>query len=234
MAARRLFELVTEDGTPISPYAWRTRYALAHKKLDYAACGTGFSEIASVGPGTFKALPVLEDDGRWTGDSWAIASYLDQHYPDAPPLFSSPAELAAVRFFEKWLLVEIVTRLFRICVKDIHDRLRPDDRDYFRRSREARLKQTLEEAHAERERFVAPMREALQPMRLALREQPFIGGEAPSYADYVAIGAFIWGGAVATLPLLADDDPLLDWIRRSLRLHDGVGEGRALLGLALA
>jgi glutathione S-transferase len=218
MSSRRLYELVTDDGSSISPYVWRIRYALAHKRLDYKTCGVGFSGIASVGPGTFKTLPVLEDQGRWIVDSWAIASWLDEKYPDRPLIFATPAERSAMRFIEKWLLVEVVTKLFRISVLDIHDRLRPEDRGYFRQSREARLGHSLEVAHDQREPRVAPFRDALHPMRMALRETPFLGGAEPGYGDYMAIGALIWGGTVATLPLLDPDDSLREWVERMLTL----------------
>ncbi len=231
MPIRRLFELVTEDDCPISPYAWRTRYALAYKELPYERIGTGFTEIESIGPGTFKSVPVLQDEDRWIGDSWTIAAYLDERYSDAPRIFSSSAEYSAVRFFEKWLLVEVVSRLFRICALDIYARLRPADRPYFRQTREARLRHSLEDAHQQRHDYTPRLREALQPMRLSLRERPFVGGETPNYADFIAIGAFIWAGSVASLPLLEQDDPLLSWVDRSLGLYGGIGTSLELPGL---
>ena len=230
MTTRCLYELTTEDGCSISPYVWRTKFALAHKQLAYESRPAGFTEIAAIGPGTFKALPVLDDGGTWIGDSWDIAGYLDRTYPEAP-LFASPAEYGAARFFEKWLGIEVVTNLFRICVLDIHDRLREEDRAYFRESREARLGTTLEAAHARREEYLPELRQRLLPLRLTVREQAFIGGEAPSYADYAAAGALIWAGSVATVTLLEPDDTVLSWLRRCLDLYGGIGASLALPGL---
>ena len=221
---------MTEDGCSISPYVWRAKYALAAKGLDYESCGVGFVDIPAVGSGTFGTLPVLQDsEQHWLGDSWKIATYLDETYPD-PPLFSSGSEHALALFFEMWLGVEVMPKLFRICVFDIYNRLREADRPYFRQSREARLGQPLEAAHAERERYLQPLRQSLQPMRLALRQNPFIGGQAPGYPDFIAIGAFIWAGAVATVELLDSDDPLLDWLDRCLNLYGGIGASLALPG----
>lgn len=230
---RRLFELVTQDGCAISPYAWRARFALASKKLHFQSCGIGFTEIAGVGEGRFRSLPVLQDGGRWVGDSWAIATHLDEHYPDGPPLFQSPAEYQMARFFEKWFLVEIVSTLFRIVVLDIHNRLKPEDRAYFRQSREQRLGQTLEAAHAAREEQLPLLEQKLQPMRLHLRESPFVGGSSPTYADYIAAGGFIWAGSVATLELLGPGDSILPWLRRALELLDDSGASPVLSGIPL-
>ena len=231
MTTRRLFELVTDDGCSISPYVWRTKYALAAKGLPYESCGVGFVDVPTIGSGSFATLPVLEEaGGRWVGDSWAIAGYLDETYPE-PALFSCGGEHALALFFDKWLAVEVISRLFRICVLDIHDRLRAADKAYFRQSRETRLRQSLEVTQAERERHLPALRNSLQPMRLTLRTSPFLGGSSPGYADFIAIGAFIWAGAVATVDLLERDDPLLDWVDRCLSLYGGIGASLALPGL---
>ena len=230
MTTRRLYELVTDDGCSISPYVWRTKYALAAKGLPYESCGVGFVDIAAIGSGEFRTLPILEDGGQWVGDSWTIAAYLDQTYPE-PSLFSCEGEHALALFFEKWFAVEVISNLFRICVFDIHNRLREADKDSFRQSRETRLGQPLEVAHAERERFLPVVQKSLQPMRLTLRASPFLGGNSPGYADFIATGAFIWAGAVATVDLLERDDPLLEWLDRCLCLHGGIGASLALPGL---
>ena len=38
-------------------------------------------------------VPVIVDgnkDGKWINDSWAIAKYLEETYPDRPSLFGGP------------------------------------------------------------------------------------------------------------------------------------------------
>ena len=230
MTLRRLFELVTEDGCSISPYVWRTKFVLAGKRLPYEAVGVGVADIPAVGSGEFRALPVLQDGERWVDDSWAIAAYLDELYP-APPMFASQGEHALALFFEKWLAVEVIGKLFRICVLDIHNRLRQADQAYFRKTRELRLGQSLEATHAEREHFLPVLRESLEPMRLALRQSPFIGGHSPGYADFIAAGALIWAGTVTTLHLLEDIDPLLEWLDQCLSLYGGIGSSLSLPGL---
>ena len=227
---RRLFELATEDGTSISPYVWRSKFALAQKQLPYQSELVGFTSIPEVGAGTFKSLPILEDGGEWIADSWDIADHLDRVYPDRP-LFASAGERGTALFFEKWLGVEVISAFFRICVFDIHNRLGKQDREYFRATREKRLGQSLEEVHETREAHLLLLRERLQPLRLTVRDSSFIGGDAPAYADYIAAAAFIWAGSVATVDLLGEDVPLLGWLGRCFALHGGIGEALSLPGL---
>jgi glutathione S-transferase len=223
-AAIRLYELVLGNGRSSSPYVWRIRYALAHKGLEYERVPVGFTEIRAVFGDRFKTLPVLRDGDSLVGDSWDIAVHLDRAHPDRPALFSNPAEYATVRLCEEWQAAVLMRQLFRLYALDIHDAARPQDRAYFRESRESRLKgQTLEQFTADRESRLSAAREALTPWRKQLARFPFLGGNAPNYADYVALGAFQWVASVGTLPLLAADDSLRGWLDRGFDLYGGIG-----------
>jgi glutathione S-transferase len=219
----RLYELVLANGRSASPYVWRIRYALAHKGLPCEPVPLGFTEIPTVFDGRFKTVPIIEQGAAALAESWDIAEYLDKTFPGSPPLFSSPAELAMVRLTDAWFTSEIVRKMFGVYVLDVHNAARPEDRAYFRRTREQRLKgATLEEFTEDRAARLPALRDALTPLRAYLDRYPFLGGNAPNYADYVVLGAFLWVAAVSTLPMLAHDDTLRAWIDRSLDLYDGL------------
>lgn len=216
-----LYDLVAADGRRFSPNCWRSALALAHKGLAWESRPTRFTDIAAIGGGN-KTIPVLDDDGALVGDSWHIAEHLEGRYPDRPSLFGGEGGRRLAWFVQQWVATQAQLPVFRMIVRDIHERLDPADQPYFRESREQRLRKTLEEAHAEREQHLAGFRAALQPLRLTLADRPFLGGDAPLYADYVAFGVFQWSRMMSPLALLADDDPLHGWIGRCLDLHDGL------------
>jgi glutathione S-transferase len=217
MSALRLYELDNAEGFCTSPFVWRVRYVLQRKGAPYEPVPVGFLEIPRIGPGSLKTVPVLETAGEFRNESWTISEWLDAAYPD-DPLFSSPAELAMVRFFDKWFGTGVQTSMFRACVYEIFRRVKPVDREYFRESRERSLGQTLESVAAQVEQNFARMREALLPMRLALRRSDFLGGAAPNYADYIGWSAFAAFGPLTAEPLLAADDSLLPWLERGMNL----------------
>lgn len=218
----RLYELALEDGRSVSPFVWRIRYALAHKGLKYETTKLGFTEISSVCGGRFKTVPILEHGATAMSESWDIAEYLDRAFPDRP-LFGSPGELAAVRLMETWFMMEIVRKMFRVYVKDVHDAARPIDQPYFRQSREKNMKgATLESFTADRVSHLPAIRAALAPLRLHLAKFPFLGGSAPNFADYVALGTFYWVAGVGTVPLLERDDTLRAWLDRGFNLYGGI------------
>lgn len=221
----RLYELVIENGRSSSPYVWRIRYALAHKGIPFDSVPLGFTEIPARFGGRLRTLPAIEHGGTTMNESWDIATYLDRTFADRPPLFATPAEFAMARFTDEWFANAIMRQLFAIYALDVHDAARPEDRSYFRRTREERLKgRTLEEYTTDRPAKLQAVRAALAPLRNQLARFPFLGGESPSYCDYVVLGGFHWVASVGTLPLLAaDDEPLRDWIERGFALYGGIG-----------
>ena len=224
MATIRLHELVIENGRCTSPYVWRVRYALAHKGLAFESVRAGFTDIATMFEGKFKTVPIVELGDTVMNESWDIVELLDRQFPDRPALFSSPAELATVRFTDSWFTAEVMRRLFRVYIKDVHDCARPADRAYFRSSREKNMKgATLESFTADREAQLPAVRTALNPLRTHLTKFPFIGGASPNYADYIIWSGFQWVASVSTLPLLAADDSLRAYIDRGFDLYGGMG-----------
>jgi glutathione S-transferase len=221
----RLYELALQDGRSASPFVWRIRYALAHKGLPYETLKLGFSEIPTVFAGRFKTVPILEHGDTAMAESWDIAEYLDRAFPERP-LFSSPAELSVVRLTDAWFTTEVMRRMFRVYVKDVHDAARPADQPYFRASREKNMKgATLESFTVGRETHLPAIRSALAPLRTHLARFPYLGGSAPNFADYIALGAFYWAASVATVPLLERGDALRDWLDRGFDLYGGIGRG---------
>ncbi|MDI1451050.1 glutathione S-transferase N-terminal domain-containing protein [Polyangium sp. 6x1] len=211
-----LYDLVAEGDRRPSPFCIRTKLALAHKRLAFETVPVAMTDIPALHGGAFKTVPILKDGDHVVGDSWAIADYLDQAYPDRPPLFHSPEERGLCRFFEAWLFSSVLQQVVRFYVKDIHDLVLEKDRGHFRATREARLGCTLEEAAAGREARLDAMRAGFDPVRLTLTHQgqPFLSGPDPGYADFMLVGVLSWIEAIGTVPLVVDGDPLVAYLER--------------------
>ncbi|MGM4926353.1 glutathione S-transferase family protein [Tardiphaga sp. 804_B3_N1_9] len=226
--ALQLFELVgTEEDRPFSPFCWRIRMALAHKGLDATSIPWRFTEKDAINKHKSDKVPVLLDGERAVNDSWAIANYLEDTYPDRPSLFGGEGGRAMGRMLNWWGDTVVVAGMFPFIVADIHGHLRPVDQAYFRESREARFKKSLEEVASNRDTGVDAFRKSLDPMRLTLKTQPFLGGAAPNYADYIVFGPFQWARAISPFKLLAEDDAIYAWRERMLDAFNGMARNSA-------
>ncbi len=219
-----LYDLVNARGAHFSPNSWRTRLALLHKGLPFEVKDVRFGEIAGIRPeGDKPTIPSLGHAGGLISDSWAIAQYLDATFPDTPRLIPAGPEGQVLRFFQHWAQTTVHAGIGRLILLDLHDSLHPSDQAYFRSSREKMYKATLEAVQAGREERVDAFRKSLQPLRLALAEGPFVCGAQPGYADYLALGGFMWARVSSPFALLAEDDVVHAWRERCLDLYGGAG-----------
>lgn len=216
-----LYELAGADGRRFSPNCWRVRMALEHKGLEYSTIPTRFADIASIGDGMHKTVPVIEDRHRFVGDSWKIATYLEATYADRYSLFGGAAGQALSLFVQNWVIDVLHRGVIELVLLDIHDQLDEADKAYFRMSRERRFGRALEDVQSRRENRVVDFRKTLQPLRQVLGAQPWLSGNAPLYPDYLALAPFFWARAVSHFPLLAADDPVKAWFERGLDLFSG-------------
>lgn len=209
---RILYDLTASEDRRFSPFCWRTKLALRHKGLDYEARPVRFTEIDDLSDGPRLTLPTLEEDGRRIVDSWTIAEHLEAAAPDAPTLFPGGQDLA--RFVQAWTNTTVHPTLIRVILMDVFRALDLQDQAYFRPNREERFGMTLEAFTAEHAGALKAFRQCLQPLRAMLADRPFISGDAPAYADFIAAGAFLWAGAVGRSDVVEDGDAVAAWLAR--------------------
>jgi len=220
--AIRLWDLAgAEDDRRFSPHCWRVKMALAHKGLEVEEIPWRFTEKEAIKASGQGMVPVIEDGGRTVHDSWAIAQYLDEAYPDRPMLFGGEEARTLAYFFKHWCERNIHPAMLRTIVIDLFGHLHAKDQQYFRDSREKRFAKTLEELGGDRNAASSALRGALDPVRPVVIEQPFVTGRSPGFADYILFGPFQWARAVSPIRLLEPDDPLYTWRERMLDLFDG-------------
>ena len=223
-----LHERVGVGGRRISPFSWRIRYALAHKGIDPEIVPARFADVGRIrGLSKQAMVPIIEDDGRVVHDSWAIACHLEDRFPDRPSLFDGAAGRGAARLVNIWSDITLASAMRRQIYADFIWCIDPDDRAYFRRSREALLGTTLEDYGASRDDALPAFIDACMPLEHTLSEQPFLAGVAPAYVDYVVFSVFQWARVGSLRDVLSDTEKtpaMRDWRARMVALHDGLGD----------
>lgn len=221
--AIKLYDLAGEDlEMRFSPFCWRTKLALAHKGLAFETIPWRFHEKEAIAESGQPKVPVIVDGDRWVHDSWTIAEYLDETYPDRPMLFSSPEVKAHIRFLDAWVGKVLFPALAKSVMVPLQDVIAEENRAYFRETREKVFGMTLEQL-GELAPSAKEFSAMLSPLRSVLAKQPFLGGDAPDYGDYLVFGPFQWARCSSPDELLQADDPVALWRGRILDLYDGLG-----------
>ncbi len=217
-----LYDLAgAEPDRRFSPYCWRIRLALAHKKLTVETIPWRFTQKAEIAESGQTLVPVLVDGARWIANSWTIANYLEDAYPDAPSLFGGAVARSLTRHYSSFA-DGLVAAIFPFVARDILDHVADKDRDYFRGSREKRVGMTLEAFVADRDKKLPAFRASLAPLRVTLKSQAFFGGEKPLYADYAVFGPLQWARCISPFALLEEGDPVKLWRDRLLDSFGGL------------
>ncbi len=217
---RQLYELAAADETlRFSPYCWRVKLALAHKNLAYETVPWHFTDKAAIAFSGQDKVPVLVDGGQVITDSQAIAEYLDEVYPHEPALFGDATAQALTLFIKNWVEIVLHPAIAHVILPDVHAHLSPADQAYFRESRERRFGRTLEDIAQNRPAAEAALHTALAPFHAVLRQQNFVSGAAPAYADHIMFGALQWACLCTRTALLEPHDPVRRWMHAVLATY---------------
>lgn len=220
---RTMYDLAGADpDLRFSPPCWATKMSMKHKGLEFETIPWRFTDkdvIAFSGQGR---VPVLIDGEREVHDSWQIALYLDETYPENP-LMKSDTLRTSARFTKAWVDNAVQPAIFPLILFDIYNCIHEKDKDYFRETREKRVGMPLDQVCSDKEKQFEILAQALKPLEETVSENKFLGGEAPSYADYVVFGRLQWARVVISQPFnpTANDGPIADWFARLLELYDG-------------
>jgi glutathione S-transferase len=218
-----LWELGGRDDCRFSTFSWRTRLALHHKRLSSAVHPVAVSDKAVIGFSGQGKVPILKHDDRVIADSWAIALYLEKEFPERPTLFGGEVGQTLTQVFNVWADRELIPGLIPFLMRDVIDCVGEADGAHLRRQIEAAMKTSLEELYAGREQAMLGIRRKLQPVRKALETNDFLGGAAPTYADYILFGILQWARVVSPAKVLEENDVVAAWFERVLDLYDCVG-----------
>jgi glutathione S-transferase len=208
-----------------SPFSWRVRYALAHKGVAVEYRPVRFADV-----GTIRALsgqdkvPIVVDGDRVIHDSWTIAVHLETHFPEQPSLFGGAVGRGLARHINLWSDGTLSPAIRRLISADFIDCLAPEDRAYFRRSREAQFGCTLEAYCADRERWLGEFEAVVAPLEQTLSEQAYVSGAAPGYADYLLFSVFQYARLGSPLELLRAGTALRRWRDGLVARFDHLGD----------
>jgi len=223
-----LYDLQLASGVTTSPFVWATKYALAHKGFEIDIVPGGFTGILERTGGKTERLPAIVDDGKWVLDSWLIAEYLDETYPDRPTLIPHPSVKALTQALEAWLWASATGIWVPAFMIQYRGRALSIDHEYITVSREKFFGAKIEDIVVGREDRIAQVPPKLEILRNVLAENKWLGGDSPNYADYRLLAVFLLTASLADTPVLTVDDPLRDWVDRGFDLFDGLGRHPAL------
>ncbi|CEI86513.1 hypothetical protein RMCBS344292_00953 [Rhizopus microsporus] len=210
------------EGVVFSPNTAKTRYTLNFKGIPYNTEWVNFASLKEIIPKVVPyegrpTVPVMVIDGKGIRESWDIANYLEETFPDKPSVFNGNPGVH--KFFEVYCYKNIVINLYRLVVLDIQER--SVDKEWHRQDREKILGMSLEKFAGHPDDHKPTLKEALTPIHAVLQKYPFVTGEKAGYSDIILAAAFVMLNVVrpdlfhSHLLDLFEDDVLSNWWKRT-------------------
>ncbi|EIM81633.1 uncharacterized protein STEHIDRAFT_161804 [Stereum hirsutum FP-91666 SS1] len=194
-----------------SPNTWKARLVLNIKGLPYKTAWVEYPDIAPVAKkigashtsvsasGPHYTAPFIEDPSHKAvvADSFKIAQYLDETYPDTPAVV--PKGTAALQntfsdmFFEK-VGYPIYSYINYQTMKQLPQR----SEVYWRKTREASFGVAIEEIAPEgSEKRAEIWKKVIAGLKtidasLSVQEEEFIAGGKPTFADVTVVAVLTW------------------------------------------
>jgi glutathione S-transferase len=168
-------------------------------------------------------VPIVTDGDRVIHDSWNIACYLEDKFPDRPSLFAGSGGRGLGRLVNRWSDVTLGAAIRRLIAADFILCLDAGDRAYYRSSREAAFGCTLEEHCADRSRWLVEFATVIAPLEQTLAEQPYFTGAAPGYADYIFLSVFQYARLGCPDEFLGEGTALRRWRDGLTQAFSGLG-----------
>jgi glutathione S-transferase len=220
-----IYERIGHQERRPSPFSWRIYLAVAHKGVPVEYRSVRFADVETIrGLGGQDKVPILVDGDRVIHDSWNIAVYLEAQFPDRPSLFGGTVGRALTRHINLWSDTTLGLAIRRLIAADFIYCLAPEDRAYYRRSREAQFGCTLEAYCADRERWLNEFAITIAPLEQTLTEQPYLAGDEPAYADYVLFSAFQYVRLGSPHEFLVSGSAVRRWRDAIVARFDHIGD----------
>lgn len=211
MSARPiLYERAGVDGLCPSPFCWRSRITLAIKGVAAERRAMRFADVDRLAEITgSRTVPVLAVDGAMVVGSDAIATHLDATVRDAPRVMADGSAEAGAE-----LERELGARIGPLIGADFQRRLLAEDRDYYRRSREARYGRSFDELEGVRPGLELDLAFSIGRLEPRLEEHRYLAGDEIGWVDIVAYTYLlsIAFGSPRSMPELVN--PVRTWFER--------------------
>ncbi|GAA5887244.1 hypothetical protein JCM6882_002461 [Rhodosporidiobolus microsporus] len=212
------YDLVGVHGGPFySPNTWKTRLSLLHKEVEFEEREVTYMELKEFAGrfgGQKPITPFIElANGELIWDSWRIAEWLEEKYPNKPSLFlpdaATPLNSAdpALKLAKNYAVLvnkgygdsdSQWSPFFELSAEGIAG-LMPDEspgepnqtRLYYQSDAKLGMKDAWKTLMSlDKNAMTGQAKASVTPLEGVLADSPFLTGQHPGFADYVVYGRY--------------------------------------------
>jgi len=238
-----LRDLAGKSDARFSPYCYRIKLALLHKRLPYITKPWRFTEKDVLPKDSWRnagkptgRVPVLEDlnENVTIQDSLRIASYLDEVYPDKLLIGNDAVRRNFSTLLHNHLDRNVILALAPLIIDSIYQSVAEKDKGYFLETRGKAYNNNFAAAQAANRagKGRVAFQRSLGSIREVLKTSEFMSGTVPGWYDFQVMGVVLWGRAVDSdfmSTVLEPTDVVKQWINK---MDDWIAQQTSELGVS--
>ncbi|KAI7857628.1 hypothetical protein BDC45DRAFT_500269 [Circinella umbellata] len=178
-----------------SPNTCKTRFALNYKGIPYKTVWLKFPEIGKKIPEITKneachTVPIIIDvrnGNKVVHESWKIANYLEEAYPDTPSLFHG--NIGAHFFIHEYCTRRLLPKIFKLSVLKVAEKA-GEHQQWFIQTREKAFKTSLDKFVGDQSIHAKAITENLVAPGRVLKHYPYLTGTQVGWAD-ICLASYI-------------------------------------------
>lgn len=175
---------------------WIDRIDIEPRSIELGIAPTGKKPDGS----PFYTLPAIHDSktGKYVSDSWNIALYLDETYPDTPTVIPKDTVSLQLAFTDSYPDTGIRAALNPFVIPRLGAHITPRGSEDFVESVERRFGKKLQDIVPQGEAAVAQWTKykdclaKVDSWYAASASTFLLGGSMPTWADFVVVAYFMW------------------------------------------
>ncbi|GAA6000425.1 hypothetical protein JCM10207_008006 [Rhodosporidiobolus poonsookiae] len=205
------YDLVGAPGGPYySPNTYKTRFALLLKGIEFEVRDVKYSDLhklaAEKGFSPIVCPLIQTPSGEYISDSWAIAEWLEENYPDAPSVFlpdsptpvnSQSPELVVAKNYARMFTAGFGdsdpqwSTFFELVVRQLADLFEGEDQEYFKSDKKLGPNGWATFTSLDPAPLIARAQASILPLEHVLSSSAFLTGQKnPGFVDFVAYGRY--------------------------------------------
>ena len=214
-----LYDLSGKDNIRFSPPCWNVKLCLIHNNIDFDTIPIRFTEKEKISFSNQTLLPIIKYNEEIISDSWNIFVWLNDKIKEIKLIPNEQTRVFS-QFLYFWTSKSLLPLIFKLIANDIPKILDEEDRQYFIKTREDRLKKPLESLLSDKEKSRKQLFQSLITFEKILANYRFFNGNNLGLPDFIFFGNFMWAEKCSSENIFENLPNIHKWYSKIKKLNE--------------
>ncbi len=213
-----LYDLCGKKNIRFSPPCWNIKLCLIHNNIDFDTIPIRFTEKNKISFSNQKLVPIIKYNEEIISDSWKIFVWLNDKFKEIKLIPNEQTRVFSC-FLYFWTSKSLLPLIFKLIANDIPKILDEEDKQYFIKTREDRIKKPLESLLSYKEKSREQLFQSLITFEKILANNRFLNGNNLGLPDFIFFGNFMWAEKCSNEDLFENLPNIHKWYLNIKQLH---------------